>query len=95
MELTLLELALDEQVISPHEHLRRTTEPSAAAARPRRFANAVLGDLPLLAMLAAFVAEPSTCDFALVNLLVQATMFGLGACLPAYRTSVMAFADCV
>ena len=46
-----------------------------------------------LAVLAALVAEPSTRDFALVNLLVQGVLSGLGAGLAAYRTRVMAFAD--
>nr|MDQ3935496.1 DUF1295 domain-containing protein [Actinomycetota bacterium] len=50
-------------------------------------------DLPLLAVLAAFVAEPSTRDFALVNLGVQAVLFGVGACLPAYRRGLMFFVD--
>jgi steroid 5-alpha reductase family enzyme len=53
----------------------------------------VAQDLPLLVVLAAFVAEPSTRDFALVNLLVQALLFGFGACLPAYRRRIMALAD--
>src|SRR2546421_6171447 len=71
-----------------------TTEGSAPGSAARRFASAAGRDLPLVAMLAAFVAEPSTRDFALVNLAVQAVMFAFGACLPAYRTRVMAVADC-
>src|SRR2546421_1303069 len=72
-----------------------TTEGSAPGSAARRFASAAGRDLPLVAMLAAFVVEPSTRDFALVNLAVQAQMFVFGACLPAYRTRVMAFTDCV
>ncbi|MDQ3935289.1 MAG: DUF1295 domain-containing protein, partial [Actinomycetota bacterium] len=49
----------------------------------------------MIVTLAALVAEPSTRDFALANLGVQAVMFGLGACLPAYRTGVVAFTDLV
>ena len=44
-------------------------------------------------MLAAFVAEPSTRDFALVNLLVQGVLFVFGACRPALRYRRMAFVD--
>jgi steroid 5-alpha reductase family enzyme len=63
--------------------------------RARPFASAAARDLPMLVVLAAFLAEPSTREFALVNLLVQAVGFGLGACLPAYRTRVMAITDAV
>src|SRR5437016_4155233 len=69
------------------------TERTAARVNARPFARAVSRDLPLVAMLAAFVAEPSTRDFALVNLLVQAVVFALGACLPAYLTGLMTFVD--
>lgn len=67
-------------------------EPDSPA---RRAVGAVARDLPSLAMVAAFVAEPSTRDFALVNLCVQAVLFVFGACIPAYRTRVMALVDCV
>lgn len=67
-------------------------EPGSLA---RRIANAAARDVPPLALIAAFVAEPSTRDFALVNLCVQVALFVAGACIPAYRTRVMAFADCV
>lgn len=50
-------------------------------------------DLPMVAVLAAFLAEPSTRDFALANLCVQAVGFVFGACLPAYRLRVMAVVD--
>ena len=59
----------------------------------RRLASAAARDLPLLAVLAAFVAEPSTRDFALVNLGVQGFLFVFGACLPAYRRGLMLFVD--
>jgi steroid 5-alpha reductase family enzyme len=75
--------------------LSETTEPAAHRGHARLLAVAVARDLPLLAVLAALVAEPSTRDFALANLLVQAALFTLGACLPAQRTGVMAFADIV
>ncbi|HEX8053272.1 MAG TPA: DUF1295 domain-containing protein [Thermoleophilaceae bacterium] len=65
--------------------------PPRSAAR--RFASAASLDLPMIAMLAAFVAEPSTRDFALVNLLVQGVLFLFGACLPAHKTRLMAFVD--
>lgn len=63
--------------------------------RARLIAGAAAHDLPMLAVLAGFLAEPSTRDFALVNVLGQGVGFGLGACLPACRTGVMAFADIV
>lgn len=63
--------------------------------RARPLAGAAARDLPMLVVLAAFLVEPSTREFAIVNLLVQAVGFGLGACLPAYRTGVMAFTDIV
>jgi steroid 5-alpha reductase family enzyme len=59
----------------------------------RRLASAASLDLPMIAMFAAFVAEPATRDFALVNLLVQGVLFVFGACLPAHRTRLMAFVD--
>ena len=65
----------------------------APVAPERLFASAAARDLGPLAVIAAFVAEPSTRDFALVNLGVQAVIFLFAACLPAYRTRVMAFAD--
>ncbi|MFL5911865.1 MAG: DUF1295 domain-containing protein [Gaiellaceae bacterium] len=67
----------------------------AARSPALPFAFSALRDLPQIAVVAAFCAEPATRDFALVNLGVQALMFALGACLPAYRTGVMAFTDCV
>ncbi|HEV7807153.1 MAG TPA: DUF1295 domain-containing protein [Solirubrobacteraceae bacterium] len=70
-----------------------TTERSLRRTRASLFANAASLDLPLLAVLAAFVAEPSTRSFALVNLLVQTVLFVVVAFLPAYRTRVMAFVD--
>lgn len=72
----------------------RAAEPSAPATRARLIARAAPRDLGAVAVLAAFVAEPATRTFALVNLGVQAALFVLGGCLPAYRTRVMAFADC-
>lgn len=68
---------------------------SAPASRAWLFAKAVSLDVPQLAVFAAFVAEPSTRDFALVNAGVQVLMFAFGACLPAYRRRVMAFTDCI
>jgi len=52
-------------------------------------------DLPMVVVIAAFLATPETREVALVNFCVQATAFGFGACLPAYRTGVMAFTDIV
>lgn len=66
---------------------------SPVAGRSARLARAAALDVPLLLVLAAFVAEPSTRDFALVNLGVQAVGFVLGACLPVYRTRIMALVD--
>lgn len=73
-----------------------SAETGALRTGARPFASAVLSrDVPLVVLVAAFAAEPSTRDFALVNLLVQALLFTFGACLPAYRRRVMAFTDCV
>jgi steroid 5-alpha reductase family enzyme len=60
---------------------------------PQLYASALALDAVPLAVLAAFVAEPSTRSFALVNLLVQGVLFVFGAGLPAHHTRVMAFAD--
>ena len=64
---------------------------SAPRTAAQRFASAAAFDVPPLAVLAALVAEPSTRDFALVNVLVQAVLFAFGACLPAYRTRLTEF----
>ena len=69
-----------------------TAQPRAPRTSPRLYARAIAIDAMPLAVLAAFVAEPSTRDFALVNVLVQAVLFALAG-LAAYRTRVMAYAD--
>jgi steroid 5-alpha reductase family enzyme len=66
---------------------------SAPRTTVLRLAAAGAWDLPLIAVFAAFVAEPAMRDFALVNLAVQALGFVFGACLPAYRTRIMAWVD--
>jgi steroid 5-alpha reductase family enzyme len=73
--------------------LAETGEQSAPQGPARRLATAAAIDVPMLAVFAALVAEPSTRDFALVNLLVQGFLFVFGACLPAHRTRLMVFVD--
>ncbi len=72
----------------------QNNERSAPIARARLLAHTLPRDLGALAVLAAFLAEPSTRDFALVNLAVQGALFVFGACVVAYRTRVMAVVDC-
>lgn len=65
----------------------------APGSAVRRLAAAVARDLPPLVVLAVLAAEPATRDFALANLVVQAVVIVCGACLPAWRTGVMAVVD--
>jgi steroid 5-alpha reductase family enzyme len=69
------------------------TERIAPRTPARAWVSAAFLNLMPLAVLVAFLAEPSTRDFALVNLLAQALLFTFGAGVPAHRTRVMAFAD--
>lgn len=71
----------------------KTAERGASRGSARLGLSALSLDLMPLAVLAAFVAEPSTRSFALVNLLVQVVLFAFVASVPAHRTRVMAFAD--
>jgi steroid 5-alpha reductase family enzyme len=71
-----------------------TDERGASLTRARLLVRNLPRDLGALGIFAAFVAEPSTRDFALVNLFVQVVLFVLGACLFAHRTRVMAVVDC-
>jgi steroid 5-alpha reductase family enzyme len=69
------------------------TDTSAPPSAARLLARDAPRDLGALLVLAAFIAEPSTRDFALVNLGVQLALFVFVACVPALRRGVMAFVD--
>lgn len=72
-----------------------TADPAApsSATRKNRVWIAAQSDLPMLCVLLALTAATPTRQFAATNLAVQAVLCLFIACIPAYRTGVMAYVD--
>lgn len=65
----------------------------SSATRKSRLWIAAKSDLPMLCVLLALLAATPTRQFAATNLVVQAVLCLFVACIPAYRTGVMAYVD--